>query len=246
MVKKLFLCVSFILLSVTITMAAENIFETDTIKTSQGDLVITCIGHGTLMLSYGGKTIHVDPVASLADYAKLPKADLILITHEHSDHLDLQAIEKIKTANTAFVINGNSAGQIKNGVVLKNGAEKTIQGLPLKAVAAYNLVHMRSPGVPYHIKGSGNGYIVTFHDIRIYIAGDTENIPEMKALRDIDIAFLPMNLPYTMTPEMVADAVKAFRPKIVYPYHYGKTDAQKLTDLLLDEKDIEVRIRKMM
>jgi L-ascorbate metabolism protein UlaG (beta-lactamase superfamily) len=105
---------------------------------------------------------------------------------------------------------------------------------------------MRSPGVPYHAKGIGNGYIITFSDKRLYIAGDTENIPEMKNLRNIDIAFLPMNLPYTMTPEMVADAVRAFRPKIIYPYHYGKTDVSKLIDLLKNEKNIEVRVRKMM
>jgi L-ascorbate metabolism protein UlaG (beta-lactamase superfamily) len=105
---------------------------------------------------------------------------------------------------------------------------------------------MRSPGVPFHPKGIGNGYIVTFGDKRIYIAGDTENTPEMKNLKGIDIAFLPMNLPYTMTPEMVADAAKAFRPKILYPYHYGNTETAKIIDLLKDEKDIEVRIRSMM
>ena len=227
-------------------MAAENNFETDKIKTAQGDLVITCIGHGTLMLSFGGKIIHIDPVTQMADYTKLPKADLILITHEHPDHLDLKAIDTLKAGKTSIVTTENVARQLPGSIVLKNGDEKTIMGLKIEAVPAYNLVNMRSPGVPYHAKGIGNGYILTLSDKRLYIAGDTENIPEMKILRNIDIAFLPMNLPYTMTPEMVADAVRSFRPKIIYPYHYGKTDTSKLIDLLQNEKNIEVRIRKMM
>ena len=227
-------------------MAAENNFETDIIKTAQGDLGITCIGHGTLMLSFSGKIIHIDPVTQMADYTKLPKADLILITHEHPDHLDLKAIDLIKTGKTSIVTTENVARQLPGCIILKNGEEKTIMGLKIEAVPAYNLVNMRSPSVPYHAKGIGNGYILTFSDKRLYIAGDTENIPEMKNLRNIDIAFLPMNLPYTMTPEMVADAVRAFRPKIIYPYHYGKTDVSKLTDLLQNEKNIEVRVRKMM
>ena len=117
-------------------------------------------------------------------------------------------------------------------------------GIGVEAVPAYNLVHMRS-GNPYHPKGNGNGYILTFGELRVYVAGDTENTPEMKALEDIDIAFLPMNLPYTMTPEMVADAARAFRPRILYPYHYGNTDPQELVRLLRDEPDIEVRIRDL-
>ena len=227
-------------------MSAENNFETDKIKTAQGDLVITCIGHATLMMSFGGKIIHIDPVTQMADYTKLPKADLILVTHEHPDHFDLKAIDLIKTGKTSIMTTEIVARQLPGSIVLKSGDEKTIMGLKIEAVPAYNLVNMRSPGVPYHAKGIGNGYILALSDKRLYIAGDTENIPEMKALRNIDTAFLPMNLPYTMTPEMVADAVRAFRPKIIYPYHYGKTDTSKLIDLLQNEKNIEVRIRKMM
>jgi L-ascorbate metabolism protein UlaG (beta-lactamase superfamily) len=246
MTKIFFLGMSLILFPATMTMAAEQNFATDIIKTAQGDLTITCIGHATLMISFGGKIIHIDPVMQMADYTNLPKADLILVTHEHPDHLDLKAIEKIKTGKTVLVVTGTVAKQIPDGIVLKNGEEKTIQGFRIEAIPAYNLVHMRSPGVPYHARGIGNGYIITCGDKRIYIAGDTENSPEMKSLRNIDIAFLPMNIPYTMTPEMVADAARAFRPKILYPYHYGKTDTQQLIDLLKDEKNIEVRIRKMM
>ena len=134
---------------------------------------------------------------------------------------------------------------MKGGIVMQNGDVKTIEGLIIEAVPAYNLVHMRSEGVPFHPKGRGNGYVITFGDKRIYVAGDTENIPEMKKLKDIDYAFLPMNLPYTMTPEMVADAAKAFKPKILYPYHYGKTDPSKLVALMEDTPQVEIRIRKM-
>jgi L-ascorbate metabolism protein UlaG (beta-lactamase superfamily) len=220
-------------------------FEEDTFKTSQGDLKITCIGHGTLMFVYDGKTIHVDPWSRLADYAKLPKADLILVTHEHRDHLDTEAIAVIQKDNTRIVINQACAQKVPSGIVMKNGDTRTLHGLKIEAVPAYNMVHKRSSGEPYHPKGNGNGYIVTFGDKRIYIAGDTENIPEMKSLKNVDVAFLPMNLPYTMTPEMVADAAKVFKPKILYPYHYGQTDPSSLVNLLKDSPNIEVRIRKL-
>ena len=226
-------------------VAVAAAFETDVFKTPAGDLKITFIGHGTLMFQFAGKTIHVDPVSQETDYTKLPKADLIVVTHEHSDHLDLKAIETVRTAKTEMVLNETAAMKLKGGTVMKNGDVKTVQGIRIEAVPAYNIVHMRSPGVPFHPKGVGNGYIMTFGDKRVYIAGDTENTPEMKALKTIDIAFLPMNLPYTMTPEMVADAAKAFRPKVLYPYHYSDTDVSKLTALLKNEKGIEVRIRKM-
>jgi L-ascorbate metabolism protein UlaG (beta-lactamase superfamily) len=120
-----------------------------------------------------------------------------------------------------------------------------VEGLQIEAVPTYNLVHKRNTGEPFHPKGVGNGYVVTFWDKRVYVAGDTENIPEMKQLKNIDIAFLPMNLPYTMTPEMVADAAKSFSPKILYPYHTGETDTSKLVNLLKVSPGIEVRIRKM-
>lgn len=219
--------------------------ETDMIKTSKGDLVISFLGHGSLMMAYGGKTLHVDPVSSEADYAKLPKADLILITHDHDDHLDATAVNAIETSTTKIVGAADVDKQIRGIIIMKNGDTQTVEGLKIEAVPAYNIKHMREPGKPFHPKGVGNGYIVTFGDKRVYIAGDTENTPEMKQLKNIDIAFLPMNLPYTMTPEMVADAARAFQPKILYPYHYGETDTSKLVYLLKDEKGIEVRIRKM-
>jgi L-ascorbate metabolism protein UlaG (beta-lactamase superfamily) len=227
------------------TGIAQQKFEADTIKTVKGELIITFIGHGTLMMSWGGKIIHVDPFSAMADYAKLPKANLILITHEHFDHLDLKAVNNIQAAQTKIVGTPEVAKQIPGIIIMENGDTRTVDGLKIEAVPAYNIVHMREPEKPFHPKGAGNGYILTFGDKLIYIAGDTENIPEMKKLTGIDIAFLPMNLPYTMTPEMVADAANAFRPKILYPYHYGNTDTSVLLDLLKGEPGIEVRVRKM-
>jgi L-ascorbate metabolism protein UlaG (beta-lactamase superfamily) len=220
-------------------------YETDSHNTSAGELKITFIGHGTLMFSFGGKIIHVDPVGQMADYKKFPKADIILVTHEHFDHLDTKAIAKLRTSKTILVMTENCAKQLRSGIVMHNGDIKIIEGFTIEAVPAYNMVHMRSPGTPFHPKGIGNGYVITFGDARVYVAGDTENTAEMKALRAIDIAFLPMNLPYTMTPEMVADAAKAVRPRILYPYHYGDTDASKLVELLKDTPEIDVRIRSL-
>ena len=219
--------------------------EEDIIKTKTGDLKITFIGHGTLMFVYKNKVVHVDPYGRLADYSKLPKADLILITHEHGDHLDTKAIKTIRQKQTKVVLTKACAGKMAGGIVMKNGDVRTVGELKIEAVPAYNIVHKRSNGEPFHPKGRGNGYVVTFGKTRVYVAGDTENIPEMEKLKKIDIAFLPMNLPYTMTPEMAADAAKILEPKILYPYHYGQTDPNKLVNLLKDSKKIEVRIRKM-
>ena len=227
-----------------VVQAAEK-FEADVIKTGAGDLEITFIGHGTLMFTFGGRVIQVDPVTQYADYRKLPQADLILITHEHGDHLDPKAVELLRKSDTRIVVNQAGAAQVPGGLVMQNGEVKTVAGLTIEAVPAYNLVHKRTSGEPFHPRGRGNGYIITLGDKRVYVAGDTENTPEMKALPNIDIAFLPMNLPYTMTPEMVADAARAFKPKVLYPYHYGKTDPGKLVQLLQGTPEIEVRIRRM-
>jgi L-ascorbate metabolism protein UlaG (beta-lactamase superfamily) len=224
--------------------AAET-FEKDVIKTAAGDLEITFIGHGSLMLKFGGKVIHVDPYSKLADYARLPKADLVLITHEHQDHLDPVALRLVTTPKTVMVLTEKCAEKLPGGIVMKNGDVRTVEGITVEAVPAYNIVHKRDNGQPYHPKGVGNGYVLTFADKRLYIAGDTENVPEMGRLKRIDIAFLPMNLPYTMTPEMVAAAARSFRPKVLYPYHYGETDPARIVALLKESRDIEVRIRRM-
>ena len=224
---------------------AARAFETDGFDTSAGKLEITFIGHGSLMFANSGKIVHVDPYSEVADYSKLPKADLVLITHEHRDHLDQKALESVRTSKTAVVVTEACAQQVKGGIVMHNGDVKTVEGFRIEAVPAYNLVHMRSEGVPYHPKGVGNGYIISFGDKKVYVAGDTENTPEMKGLKGIDIAFLPMNLPYTMTPAMVADAAKAFKPKILYPYHTGNTDTAEIGRLMKDTGGVEVRVRSL-
>jgi L-ascorbate metabolism protein UlaG (beta-lactamase superfamily) len=226
-------------------MLAHNVFEKDTIQTKAGALEITFIGHGTLMMIWNGKIIHVDPYGKLADYSKLPKAALVLITHEHGDHFDTKALEQVCTDTTVILLTTICAEQGGKGIVMKNGDVRTVSGIKIEAVPAYNLVHKRQDGNPFHPKGGGNGYVLTFGATRVYVAGDTEDTPEMKALKAIDVAFLPMNLPYTMTPEQVADAAKAFRPKVLYPYHYGETDPAALKGLMKGEKGIEVRIRRM-
>jgi L-ascorbate metabolism protein UlaG (beta-lactamase superfamily) len=220
-------------------------FEKDVIPTSAGGLSVTFVGHASLVFSHGGKTIHVDPFGKLADYATLPKADLVLITHAHGDHLDPAALAAIRRPDTQVVIAPDCDGKVEGAITLQNGERKTLAGIEIAAVPAYNLVHTRPDGTPYHPKGRGNGYVLTFGDTRVYVAGDTENVPEMKALGQIAVAFLPMNLPYTMTPEMVADAARAFRPRILYPYHFGETDTARLLALMKDEKGIEVRLRDM-
>jgi L-ascorbate metabolism protein UlaG (beta-lactamase superfamily) len=243
--KTLLLLTNLLSAIMVVSAFAKEKFETDIIKTSAGDLKITFIGHGTLIFNFGGKVIHVDPYSDVADYKLLPKADFILLTHEHMDHLDLKALNAVRTEKTVVVLTETCAKQVQGGVVMMNGDVKTVEGLKIAAVPAYNPVHKRDTGQPFHPKGEGNGYIITFGDKRVYVAGDTENTPEMKALKNIDIAFLPMNLPYTMTPEMVADAAKAFKPKILYPYHFGETDTSRVVSLLKGTPEIEVRIRKM-
>jgi L-ascorbate metabolism protein UlaG (beta-lactamase superfamily) len=185
---------------------AGETFEKDIIPTSAGDLTITFIGHGSLLFTWNGRNIHIDPWSKLADYGKLPKADAILLTHEHQDHMDLTALQQIRTKETLLVMTARCAAKVPGGTVMKNGDVRTVLGVKVEAVPAYNIVHKRENGQPFHPKGDGNGYVLTFGTTRVYVAGDTENVPEMKALKKIDYAFLPMNLPYTMTPEMVADA----------------------------------------
>jgi L-ascorbate metabolism protein UlaG (beta-lactamase superfamily) len=234
----------FIFISVTLSSAQDQ-FEVDTIETASGKLLITFIGHGTLMFNYNQKVIHIDPVNRYADYSLLPKADIILVTHHHGDHLNPDAINLIKKESTDLVCTAACYEKTGTGTVLKNGDSKTVQGIKIEAVPAYNLLHKRDNGEFFHPKGIGNGYVITMGEKRVYIAGDTENVPEMKNLQGVDIAFLPMNLPYTMTLKMVVDAVNMLQPKIFYPYHFGNTNIDDLLALLKDKKDCDIRVRKM-
>ncbi len=214
----------------------------DQFITDAGSLSITFIAHATLMLQLGPLVIHVDPVGRYADYGTMPKADIVLVTHEHGDHLDPAAIQKIRKEDTAIIASASAAAKIPGASVMKNGDKATIKGVGIEAVPAYNTTQAR---LSFHPKGRDNGYLLTIGGKRVYIAGDTEDTPELKALRNIDIAFLPMNLPYTMTPEQVASAALAIRPGVLYPYHYGETDVGLLQQMLKGERGIEVRIRPM-
>jgi len=242
---------SIIIFTMALTSMAASLrgqYASDRINTSEGELEMFFIGHGTLMFKFNGKVIHIDPVMMSADYATMPDADLILVTHEHGDHLDVKAIKEIMKPGTSIVMTEKCAEQAGDldPIIMKNGDVKTIDGIRIRAIPAYNIVHKRPGGGPFHPKGDGNGYILTFGQTNVLVGGDTENIPEYKDLNmKIDVAFLPMNLPYTMTPEMVADAAKDIQPAILYPYHYGETDPQKLVELLKSDNNIEVRIRDM-
>lgn len=223
----------------------ENNFESDIIKSTEGDIKITFIGHGTLLFEFKKMNIHIDPYGRLADYSALPDADMILITHQHKDHFDQDAIADIVTGDTDFIVSETVFEKLGKGTILRNNESAKVNGINIEAVPAYNIVNKRDSGEPYHPEGEGNGYILTMGDKRIYIAGDTENIPEMNNLKNIDIAFIPMNLPYTMDPEMAAKAVESFNPTVVYPYHYGETDPQQLVEKLKGRSSTEVRIREM-
>ncbi len=225
-------------------MKAQD-FETDSFETSAGPLTITFIGHGSLMMEWNGSIIHVDPSSREADYSQLPDADLILITHHHGDHCDPRAVKEITKEDTRVILTALALDQLGSGDVLSIGDNTSFGPVNIEALPAYNLVHKRDNGEFFHPKGCCNSYILEGGDMRIFIGGDTENTPEMKAMENIDIAFLPMNLPYTMTPEMVADAAAAFKPDILYPYHFGSTDPAKLVELLKDMPEIEVRVRDM-
>lgn len=224
---------------------AQANFPQDTIQTKDGPLVITFIGHASLMFQWNGEVIHIDPSSREANYYKLPKATKIFVTHHHGDHCDPASLKAISVEKTKTFMSSIAHEKWNQGMVLRPEQSLSIDGISIETLPAYNIVHMRDNGEPYHVKGQCNSYVLNFGGLRIFIGGDTENTPEMKALNNIDIAFLPMNLPYTMTPEMVADAAKAFKPKILYVYHYGKSDLEAIRNLMIDEQAVDLRIKRM-
>ena len=221
-------------------------YEVETFFTDSGTPVtITLIKHGTLAISYKSKSIHIDPVGGLGkptDYAaEFPKADAIIITHEHGDHLDQKAIEALyEEGKTDVITNANCAGMLGLGTALANGdSKKLFDGIDLEAVPAYNYSEGHTL---FHPKGRDNGFVMTMDGLRIYIAGDTEDIPEMADLKDIDVALLPVNQPYTMTVEQCINAAKTIAPKVLIPYHFSDTDLSDLPDQL---PGIKVLLRQM-
>lgn len=214
--------------------------HSDNYTTPLGQLTVTPLNHASVILKINGKVIHIDPYEKTTNYDELPKADLILITHEHSDHFDKKALDKITDSHTHIITTATvaSAG-LANASILRNGEATIWNNIEIKAVPAYNLLHKRPDGKFYHEKGIGNGYILTFKTFRLYIAGDTENIPEMGKLGKIDVAFLPKNLPYTMTDEQFIEAAKTIHPRVLYPYHYFELNRAAISKQL--PKDINFR-----
>ena len=215
----------------------------DAIPAAGGEILITPVMHGSMQVEFGDIVIHVDPW-SKGDYSAAPQADLILVTDIHGDHLDPEAIGSLSREDTELVVSAAVAEQLGSGTVIANGESLEVAGVVVEAVPMYNLERGPEEGKLFHEKGRGNGYLLTLGGKRIYIAGDTACIPEMQALQDIDVAFVPMNLPYTMPPEEAAECVAAFKPAIVYPYHYRGSDLQVFQDRLADAAEIEVRIRE--
>ena len=236
--------------AVSVSLGAE--LSGDRIATDNGVLVIHPINHATFVMQWNGKTVYVDPVGGAKPFADLPKPDLVLVTHHHFDHFDPKTLEAVLPAGGQTVVVATRTVTEKMPVGLRgkvtvktlaNGEKTEAMGVEIQAVPAYNT----TPGKEkFHPKGRDNGYVLTVGGKRVYIAGDTEDTPEMRALKDIDIAFLPMNLPYTMSVEKTAEAIKQFRPKIVYPYHYRSHDGTKadfgqLKKLVGEASEIRVR-----
>lgn len=228
-------------LAMTIAIAAQAQRPVETFKTKAGDVKITPVRHASLMIEAGGKVIQVDPW-SQGNYDGLPKADFILITDIHGDHMDPKAIALVKKDGTKIYAPAAVAKTVTEATVIGNGETKKEGAITIEAVPMYNEKRGPEPGKLFHDKGRGNGYILTYGGTRFYIAGDTEGTPEMKALKNIDVAFIPMNLPYTMPPEEAAEGVKAFKPKIVYPYHYRESDTKAFASALA-ATGIDVRLR---
>ena len=251
--RQLFLAASALLLVLTSSAnlrANTSNRQADVIKTSQGELRITPLYHGSVMLEWAGKVIHVDPW-SQGDFTDVPQADMFVITHTHRDHLDPTMVDKLKKPGTiivgppAVIDTLNCAPACGQAETVSDSEKKTVMGIGLEGVPMYNIVQGSAPGMPFHHKGIGSGYILTFGDTRVYFSGDTECTTEMKALKNINVAFLAMNPPRTESTLEAAECAKAFKPKIVYPYHYRGSNTQEFADALKNTPGVEVRLRKL-
>lgn len=240
--KKLFLLLMAVLgLN---TACGQSPYEVDEFTTASGKTVkFHALMHACIRIQYDGKEIQIDPVSKLGNrsvnYAAMPKADYIFVTHEHADHYDAAALKTLSADKTQLVMNKRCADMYGSGKVMANGDKLQLADVSVEAVPAYNSTAGREQ---FHPKGRDNGYILTIDGLRIYIAGDTEDIPEMAQIKDIDIAFLPCNQPYTMTPDQLVRAAKVIKPKVLFPYHYGQTDLSSIP-AQLEGTGIDVRIR---
>jgi L-ascorbate metabolism protein UlaG (beta-lactamase superfamily) len=252
--RRVFLALVFVTALAAAAIAAD---QADTLPASGGDIQITPIMHSSVQIEYAGKVIQVDPVGKydnvelplLGKFDALKPADLILVTDIHSENLDVEEIAKIRKPGAPVVMPAAVATQVGTKIpapttVMANGETKTVAAISIEALPMYNLQHGPKPGEFYHPKGRGNGYIVTLGGKRLYFAGDTECTPEVQGLKNIDVAFLPMNMPYTMTPADAVDCVKTFQPKIVYPYHYeGQKRDEALFKAFLKSTPVDVRVQ---
>ena len=234
-----------VVLTALVALGCNAQRKVDEITTKSGKKVtITCIKHASMEINYNGTEIQVDPVGMWlkpeTDYATFPKANIILITHEHKDHFDREAIHQLRSPATSIYVNQAVFGHFKNGFVMHNGDKVQYSNdISIEAVPAYNTTPEHKQ---FHPQGRDNGYILTLDGLRIYIAGDTEDIPEMADLKDIDIAFLPCNQPYTMTIDQCVNAAKIIKPKVLFPYHFNDTPVHKIS-ILLAGSGTEVRVR---
>ncbi|HEY4015194.1 MAG TPA: MBL fold metallo-hydrolase [Polyangiaceae bacterium] len=215
---------------------------TDHFATTKGDLAVVPLEHASVLFQWHGEAVYVDPTSSAVADASLPKADVVFLTHTHPDHFDPAAIERLRKRGTVIVGPQAVADKTHVDVVMANGDTKQVADVTATAVPMYNLKRGPAAGKLYHDKGQGNGYELDLGGTRIYLSGDTECTPEMKALEKIDIAFVCMNLPYTMPPSEAAECIAAFRPKVVFPYHYRGSNLGEL-DAPLAGKGIDVRKR---
>lgn len=229
----------------TVPPPSEPIISGDAFSTSQGDMIVQPLNHATFVMSWGPKLIYVDPVGGGARFEGLPAPNVILVTDIHGDHMNADTLTAIARPDTVIIapqaVRDALPPALQSSVqVLANGATANVQGIGIEAIPMYNLTPER---LQYHAKGRGNGYVLTLGGKRVYIAGDTEDIPEMRQLRDIDVAFVPMNLPFTMTVNQAADAVREFKPKVVYPYHSRNSDVNEFARLVGTDVGVEVRLR---
>ena len=223
----------------------QGMVSGDHIPTENGDLVVQPLNHATFAMSWDGKTIYVDPVGGAERFEGLPSPDLILVTDIHGDHLSAETLTAIIGTDTVIVAPSAVAEELPANLreqtsILANDEETTVLSISIEGIPMYNLTEER---LGYHEKGRGNGYVATFGGTRVYISGDTEDIPEMRSLDDIDVAFVCFNLPYTMTEDQAASAVREFAPNVVYPYHYGESDLAKFSSLVGEGNGIEIRLR---
>ena len=227
-------------------LAAAQERTTLSFDTDSGTLAVTPLGHASVRLELGDTVIHLDPWSSVADYSQQPGADWVWVTHEHSDHLDTDAIAQIATENTRYLMDERTAAAsgLEGVTLIENGDTMTLGDITVIALPAYNVVRERDDGQKYHPKGWYNGFILEVGDFRMHFGGDTECIPEFADVGELNVSFLPINLPYTMPPEEAAACYRMLNPEVAIPYHQGDFDPQIVADMLADT-DIDVKVLEL-